>query len=90
MPMDIEWALEKDKFVYCSGSPHYCLTAGVGIAGKECSLHKGQFGRTPAKSSHTLFATLGLELVNRASALLWVDMFDTSAKSCCQTMGHTR
>ena len=27
-----------------------------------------------------LFATLGLELVNRASALLWVDMFDTSAK----------
>ena len=27
-----------------------------------------------------LFATLGLELVNRASALLWVDMFDTRAK----------
>ena len=52
MPMDIEWALEKDEIVYCSGSPHYCLTAGVGIAGKECSLHKGQFGRTPAKSSH--------------------------------------
>ncbi|WP_199913240.1 hypothetical protein [Escherichia coli] len=27
-----------------------------------------------------LFATLGLEIVNRASELLWIDMFGKSAK----------
>ena len=80
MPMDIEWALEKDKLYIVQARPITVLPPEWVLPEKNVVYTKGSLAEPLPNPVTPLFATLGLELVNRASALLWVDMFDTSAK----------
>lgn len=80
MPMDIEWALEKDKLYIVQARPITVLPPEWVLPEKNVVYTKGSLAEHLPNPVTPLFATLGLELVNRASALLWVDMFDTSAK----------
>ncbi len=80
MPMDIEWALEKDKLYIVQARPITVLPPEWVLPEKNVVYTKGSWAEPLPNPVTPLFATLGLELVNRASALLWVDMFDTSAK----------
>ncbi|MDF2888197.1 MAG: ppsA [Lacrimispora sp.] len=80
MPMDVEWALEKDKLYIVQARPITILPLGWALPEKDVIYTKGSLAEHLPNPVTPLFATLGLEIVNRASALLWVDMFDKSAE----------
>lgn len=80
MPMDVEWALENDKLYIVQARPITVLPLEWVLPEKDVIYTKGSLAEHLPNPVTPLFATLGLELVNRASALLWVDMFDKSAK----------
>lgn len=80
MPMDVEWALEKDKLYIVQARPITVLPPEWVLPEKDVIYTKGSLAEHLPNPVTPLFATLGLELVNRASALLWVDMFGKSAK----------
>ena len=80
MPMDVEWALEKDKLYIVQARPITVLPPEWVLPEKDVIYTKGSLAEHLPNPATPLFATLGLEIVNRASALLWVDMFDKSAK----------
>lgn len=80
MPMDVEWALEKDKLYIVQARPITVLPPEWVLPEKDVTYTKGSLAEHLPNPVTPLFATLGLEIVNRASELLWVDMFDKSAK----------
>ncbi|WP_313071491.1 PEP/pyruvate-binding domain-containing protein [Lacrimispora sp.] len=79
MPMDIEWALEKDTLYIVQARPITVLPPEWVAPEKGVIYTKGSLAEHLPNPVTPLFATLGLEIVNHASALLWVDMFDKSA-----------
>jgi pyruvate,water dikinase len=79
MPMDIEWALEKDTLYIVQARPITVLPPEWVVPEKGVIYTKGSLAEHLPNPVTPLFATLGLEIVNHASALLWVDMFDKSA-----------
>ncbi len=80
MPMDVEWALEKDKLYIVQARPITVLPIQWVLPEKGVIYTKGSLAEHLPNPVTPLFATLGLEMINRASALLWVDMFGKSAK----------
>ena len=80
MPMDVEWALENDKLYIVQARPITVLPPEWTLPEKDVIYTKGSLAEHLPNPVTPLFATLGLEIVNRASALLWEDMFDKSAK----------
>lgn len=80
MPMDVEWALEKDKLYIVQARPITVLPPEWVLPEKDVIYTKGSLAEHLPNPVTPLFATLGLDIVNRASELLWVDMFDKSAK----------
>jgi pyruvate,water dikinase len=80
MPMDVEWALEKDKLYIVQARPITVLPLEWVLPEKDVIYTKGSLAEHLPNPATPLFATIGLEIVNRASALLWVDMFGKSAK----------
>lgn len=80
MPMDVEWALEKDKLYIVQARPITVLPPEWVLPEKDVIYTKGSLAEHLPNPVTPLFATLGLENVNHASELLWVDMFDKSAK----------
>lgn len=80
MPMDVEWALEKDALYIVQARPITVLPPEWVLPEKDVIYTKGSLAEHLSNPVTPLFATLGLEMVNRASTLLWVDMFDKSAK----------
>ena len=80
MPMDVEWALEKDKLYIVQARPITVLPPEWTLPEKDVIYTKGSLAEHLPNPVTPLFATLGLEIVNRASALLWIDMFGKSAK----------
>ncbi len=80
MPMDVEWALEKDKLYIVQARPITVLPPEWVLPEKGVIYTKGSLAEHLPNPVTPLFATFGLEIVNRASALLWVDMFGKSAK----------
>lgn len=80
MPMDVEWALEKDKMYIVQARPITVLPPEWVLPEKDVIYTKGSLAEHLSNPVTPLFATLGLEIINRASALLWEDMFDKSAK----------
>ncbi len=87
MPMDVEWALEKDKLYIVQARPITVLPPEWVLPEKDVIYTKGSLAEHLPNPVTPLFATLGLEIVNRASALLWVDMFDKSAKKLLPVNG---
>ncbi|MDR1328430.1 MAG: pyruvate, phosphate dikinase, partial [Oscillospiraceae bacterium] len=79
-PMDIEWALEKDDLYIVQARPITVLPPEWALPEKGVIYTKGSLAEHLPNPVTPLFATFGLEIVNRASALLWADMFDKSAK----------
>ncbi len=79
MPMDIEWALEKDNLYIVQARPITVLPPEWLPPEKGVIYTKGSLAEHLPNPVSPLFATLGLEIVNSASELLWVDMFDKSA-----------
>ncbi|MDR1072407.1 MAG: hypothetical protein LBL45_01870, partial [Treponema sp.] len=79
-PMDVEWALEKDTLYIVQARPITVLPPEWALPEKDVIYTKGSLAEHLPNPVTPLFATLGLEIVNRASALLWVDMFDKSAE----------
>ena len=80
IPMDIEWVLEKDKLYIVQARPITVLPPEWALPEKDVIYTKGSLAEHLPNPVTPLFATLGLEIVNRASELLWGDMFDKSAK----------
>ena len=80
MPMDVEWALEKDKLYIVQVCPITVLPPEWTLPEKDVIYTRGSLAEHLPNPVTPLFATLGLEIVNRASALLWIDMFGKSAK----------
>ncbi|WP_120195933.1 PEP/pyruvate-binding domain-containing protein [Lacrimispora algidixylanolytica] len=79
MPMDIEWALEKDTLYIVQARPITVLPPEWLSPERDVIYTKGSLAEHLPNPVTPLFATLGLEIVNRASELLWVDMFGKSA-----------
>ncbi|WMJ87287.1 PEP/pyruvate-binding domain-containing protein [Anaerocolumna sp. MB42-C2] len=79
-PMDVEWALEKDKLYIVQARPITVLPPEWVLPEKGVIYTKGSLAEHLPNPVTPLFATLGLEIINRASALLWIDMFAKSAK----------
>jgi pyruvate,water dikinase len=80
MPMDVEWALEKDKLYITQARPVTVLPPEWAPPEKDVVYTRGSLAEHLPNPVTPLFATLGLEIVNRASALLWAEMFDKSAE----------
>ncbi len=80
VPMDVEWALEKDKLYIVQARPITVLPPEWTLPEKDVIYTKGSLAEHLPNPVTPLFATFGLAIVNRASALLWADMFDKSAK----------
>ncbi|EJA6612596.1 TPA: pyruvate, phosphate dikinase [Clostridioides difficile] len=80
MPMDVEWALEKDKLYIVQARPITVLPPEWVLPEQDVVYTKGSLAEHLPNPVTPLFATLGLEIVNRASELLWIDMFGKSAK----------
>lgn len=80
IPMDIEWVLEKDKLYVVQARPITVIPPEWVLPEKGVIYTKGSLAEHLPNPVTPLFATLGLEIVNRASELLWVDMFGKSAK----------
>jgi pyruvate,water dikinase len=80
IPMDVEWAMEKDKLYIVQARPITVLPPEWVLPEKDVIYTKGSLAEHLPNPVTPLFAMLGLEIVNRASALLWVDMFGKSAK----------
>jgi pyruvate,water dikinase len=80
MPMDVEWALEKDKIYIVQARPITVLPPVWTLPEQGVIYTKGSLAEHLPNPVTPLFATLGLEIVNRASALLWDDMFGKSAE----------
>jgi len=80
MPMDVEWAIEKNKLYIVQARPITVLPPEWVLPEKDVIYTKGSLAEHLPNPVTPLFATLGLGIINRASALLWVDMFDKSAK----------
>ena len=74
MPMDVEWALEKDKLYIVQARPITVLPPEWTLPEKDVIYTKGSLAEHLPNPVTPLFATLGLEIVNRASALLWIDI----------------
>lgn len=87
MPMDVEWAIEKDKLYIVQARPITVLPPEWALPEKGVIYTKGSLAEHLPNPVTPLFATLGLEIVNRASELLWVDMFDKSAKKLLPEKG---
>ncbi len=80
MPMDVEWAMEKNKLYIVQARPITVLPPEWVLPEKDVIYTKGSLAEHLPNPVTPLFATLGLAIINRASALLWADMFDKSAK----------
>lgn len=80
MPMDVEWALEKDTLYIVQARPITVLPLEWTLPEKDVIYTRGSLAEHLSNPVTPLFATLGLEMVNYASALLWADMFDKSTK----------
>jgi pyruvate,water dikinase len=80
MPMDVEWAMEKNKLYIVQARPITVLPPEWVLPEKDVIYTKGSLAEHLPNPVTPLFATFGLEIINRASALLWIDMFDKSAK----------
>lgn len=80
MPMDVEWAMEKDKLYIVQARPITVLPPEWVLPEKDVIYTKGSLAEYLPNPVTPLFATLGLEIINRTSALLWDDMFEKSAK----------
>nr|WP_288824398.1 PEP/pyruvate-binding domain-containing protein [uncultured Clostridium sp.] len=87
MPMDVEWALENDKLYIVQARPITVLPPEWTLPEKDVIYTKGSLAEHLPNPVTPLFATLGLEIVNRATVLLWADMFDKSAKKLLPDKG---
>lgn len=81
MPMDIEWALEKDTLYIVQARPITVLPPEWVVPEQGVIYTKGSLAEHLPNPVIPLFATLGLEQVNRASALLFQEMFGKSGKT---------
>lgn len=80
----------KDKLYIVQARPITVLPPEWTLPEKDVIYTRGSLAEHLPNPVTPLFATLGLEIVNRASALLWIDMFGKSAKSYCQKTEHIR
>ncbi len=87
LPMDIEWAVDNEKLYIVQARPITVLPPEWRLPEKGVVYTKGSLAEHLPNPVTPLFATLGLEIVNRASALLWMDMFDKSAKKLLPKRG---
>jgi pyruvate,water dikinase len=79
MPMDVEWALEKDKLYIVQARPITVLPPEWALPEQGVVYTKGSLAEHLPNPVTPLFATLGLEIVNEAATLLMEDMFGESA-----------
>ena len=80
MPMDVEWAMEKNNLYIVQARPITVLPPEWVLPEKHVIYTKGSLAEHLPNPVTPLFSTFGLGIINRASALLWADMFDKSAK----------
>lgn len=80
MPMDVEWALEKDTLYIVQARPITVLPPEWVLPEQDVIYTNGSLAEHLSNPVTPMFATLGLEIVNRASELLWIEMFGKSAK----------
>ncbi len=73
-------AMEKDKLYIVQARPITVLPPEWVLPEKDVIYTKGSLAEHLPNPVTPLFSTLGLGIINRASALLWADMFDKSAK----------
>ncbi len=77
--MDIEWALEKENLYILQARPITVLPPEWGLPEQGAVYTKGSLAEHLSNPVTPLFATLGLDIVNHAAALLMGDMFGESA-----------
>jgi len=71
MPMDVEWALAGDRFAIVQARPITALPPEWKIPFKEAVYARGSLAEHTPSPVTPLFATLGLEMANIATAELW-------------------
>lgn len=78
MPMDVEWALENDKFYIVQARPVTALPPEWTLPEKGVYYTKSSLAEHLPNPVTPLFATLGLESANKAAEVLWNHMFGKS------------
>ncbi len=77
----------KDKLYIVQARPITVLPPEWVLPEQDVVYTKGSLAEHLPNPVTPLFATLGLEIVNRASELLWIDMFGKVRKNYCQKQG---
>lgn len=80
MPMDVEWALEKNQVYIVQARPITVLPPEWKPLEKGVIYTKGSLAEHLPSPVTPLFATLGMELINQATHILWNHMFGNSVQ----------
>lgn len=78
MPMDVEWAMEKGKLYIVQARPITVLPPEWKPPEEGIYYNKGSLAEHLPGPVTPLFATFGLEHVNKAAQILWTHMFGRS------------
>ncbi|ANU44626.1 pyruvate, phosphate dikinase [Enterocloster clostridioformis] len=76
MPMDVEWALEKNQMYIVQARPITVLPPQWKPLEKGVIYTKGSLAEHLPSPVTPLFATLGMDLINQATHILWNHMFE--------------
>lgn len=79
-PMDVEWALEREKLYIVQARPITVLPPEWKLPEEDVYYTKGSLAEHLPSPVSPLFATLGLEYVNQAAKVLWEQMFGNSVR----------
>lgn len=80
MPMDVEWALEKNQMYIVQARPITVLPPEWKPLEQGVLYTKGSLAEHLPNPVTPLFATLGMGLINQAAFILWNHMFGNSAR----------
>ena len=87
MPMDVEWALEKNQMYIVQARPITVLPPNWKPLEKGVIYTKGSLAEHLPSPVTPLFATMGMDLMNQATLILWNHMFEHSTKKLWPTHG---
>ncbi|MDR2023795.1 MAG: pyruvate, phosphate dikinase [Hungatella sp.] len=80
IPMDVEWALEKDQMYIVQARPITVLPPEWKPLEKGVVYTKGSLAEHLPSPVTPLFATLGMDLINHAALILWNHMFGNATQ----------
>lgn len=87
MPMDVEWALEREKVFIVQARPITALPPEWTLPEKKVLYSRSSLAEHIPSPVTPLFSTLGLEIINSFTFKIWKQLFGKSAKALLPGQG---